>query len=98
MFVFCLSNDRTFQLEQNKRIKNIIRQKIQIMLNDINSISSTNHSRENSITDYFQLIYECVEIHKVFLNFVDFKTHSQVEPDVDLAILQAILIGNEKRI
>jgi hypothetical protein len=87
-----------FLLEKNKRIKNKIRQKVQIMLNELSSIPSTNLLEDENIKtiDYFQLIYECVERHKIFLNFVDFKTRSQLEPDLDLAILQAILIGNKE--
>lgn len=97
-FYVIRDNDRVFQLEQNKRIKNTIRQKVQIVLNDISSPSSTNISAENTTTtDYFQLIYECIETHKTFLNFVDFKTHSQVEPDIDLALLQAVLICKKNK-
>jgi hypothetical protein len=71
-----------------------IRQKVQMMLNEVSSTPSANLLDDNTTTiDYFQLIYECIETHQIFLNFVDFKTRSQVEPDVDLAILQAILTG-----
>jgi hypothetical protein len=67
------------------------------MLNDVTSSSSTTFLEESTTTtDYFQLIYECIVTRKIFLNFVDFKTYSQVEPDVNLAILQALLIGKRK--
>ena len=44
--------------------------------------------------EYFQLIYECIEQQPIFLNFIDFKTHSHLERDLDLAILRALLNGN----
>jgi hypothetical protein len=82
-----LYNEYDQKLEKSHR-KNKIREKLQNMLNEANS---TNQSE-----DYFELIYECIEKRQIFLNFVDFKEHSQVEPDVDLAILQALLIGKIK--
>ncbi len=88
---------RVFLSEENEHIKNEIRQKFQFKLNEIHSISSRNIFEKNVTTiDYFQLIYECIETRQILLHFVDFKTRSQTEPDVDLAILQAILIGNIK--
>jgi hypothetical protein len=91
------SNDRIFQVKQNEIIKNKIRQKVQIILNEMNSISSKNILEERKIKmDYFQLIYECIETHEIFLNFVNLKTRSQVEPDVDWAILKALLISKIK--
>ena len=44
----------------------------------------------------FHLIYECIEKQMIFINFIDFKVHSHVQRDVDLAILQALLNGNPK--
>ncbi len=87
-----------FSIKQNEIIKNKIRQKVQILLNEINSISSKNILEERKIKiDYFQLIYECIETHEIFLNFVNLKlTRSQVEPDVDWAILKALLISKIK--
>ncbi|CAF3935258.1 unnamed protein product [Rotaria sordida] len=41
--------------------------------------------------NYFELIYECIEKQMILLNFIDFKVHSHVERDIDLAILQALL-------
>ncbi|CAF3846657.1 unnamed protein product, partial [Adineta steineri] len=89
------NDDQVFQLGQDEYIKNRIRQKVQIILNDVNSMSSSSLIEENltvTTKDYFELIYECIVTHKIFLNFVDFKRRNQDEPDIDLAILQAILI------
>ncbi|CAF4081087.1 unnamed protein product, partial [Adineta steineri] len=89
------NDDQVLQVGQDEYIKNRIRQKVQIMLNDVNSMSSSSLIEENltvTTKDYFELIYECIVTHKIFLNFVDFKRRNQDEPDIDLAILQAILI------
>jgi hypothetical protein len=63
----------------------------------MNSISSKNILEERKLKiDYFRLIYECIETHQTFLNFVNLKTRNQVEPDIDLAILKALLVGKRK--
>ena len=46
-----------------------------------------------SSVDYYELIYECIEKHQTFMNFVDLKVRSQIEPDIDFAILKSILIA-----
>jgi hypothetical protein len=47
-------------------------------------------------TDYFELVYECIDTRIHFLNIVSLNSRSPVEPDIDLAILQALLNGKEK--
>jgi hypothetical protein len=47
-------------------------------------------------TDYFELVYECIHTRTHFLNIVSLNSRSPVEPDIDLAILQALLNGKEK--
>ncbi|CAF1256388.1 unnamed protein product [Adineta steineri] len=42
-------------------------------------------------TDYFELVYECIDTRTNFLNIVSLTSRSPVEPDIDLAILQALL-------
>ncbi|CAF0789998.1 unnamed protein product [Adineta ricciae] len=42
-------------------------------------------------TDYFELVYECIDTRKIFLNIVSLTARNSVEPDIDLAILQALL-------
>ncbi|CAF4452005.1 unnamed protein product, partial [Adineta steineri] len=57
---------KVFQLGQDEYIKNRIRQKVQIMLNDVNSMSSSSLIEENltvTTKDYFELIYECIVTH-----------------------------------
>ena len=46
-------------------------------------------------TDYFELVYECIDTRKIFLNIVSLTARNPVEPDIDLAILQALLNGME---
>ncbi|CAF1272530.1 unnamed protein product [Adineta steineri] len=75
--------DPSFLSEKNEQIKNKIRERFKSVY------SETLYVNEN--IDYFQLIYECIDSRMIFLNFIDFKPHSHVERDVDLAILQALL-------
>jgi hypothetical protein len=43
--------------------------------------------------DYFELVYECIHTRINFLNIVSLNAQSPVEPDIDLAILHALLKG-----
>ena len=45
-------------------------------------------------TDYFELVYQCVDTRTNFLNIVSLQPRTSVEPDIDVAILQALLNGN----
>ncbi|CAF2799267.1 unnamed protein product [Rotaria sp. Silwood2] len=85
-------SDRTtaesdFSPEQKEQIKNKLREKLKINNNEINQTISS----ENVETDYFELIYECIETRKILLNIINFNTHSLIEADMDLAILQVLL-------
>ncbi len=91
-FLFC-SEDPSSLKEKNEQIKTKLREKLQIIDNKLNTSPNIDLSDE---IDYFELIYECIETRNIFLNFIDLKVHSYVEPDIDLAILQALLNGNEK--
>jgi hypothetical protein len=44
-------------------------------------------------TDYFELVYQCIDTRTNFLNIVCLKPRTSVEPDIDVAILQALLNG-----
>ena len=44
-------------------------------------------------TDYFELVYECIDTRNNFLNIISLNSRSPVEPDIDLVILQALLNG-----
>jgi hypothetical protein len=70
-------------------MKNKLRERLKSVDEDIDNIPLD----INEETDYFQLIYECIDTRMIFLNFIDFKVHSHLERDVDLAILQALLNG-----
>ncbi|CAF3534340.1 unnamed protein product [Rotaria sp. Silwood1] len=48
-------------------------------------------SREADTTDYFALIYECIHTRTNFLNIVSLNSRSPIEPDIDLAVLLALL-------
>ncbi|CAF4619850.1 unnamed protein product [Rotaria sp. Silwood1] len=76
-----------FSSEQKDQIKNKLREKLKICNNEMNQIISN----ENVETNYFELIYECIETRKILLNIINFNAHSLVELDMDLAILQALL-------
>ena len=53
--------------------------------------------RATDETDYFELVYECIDKRINFLNVVSLDSRILVEPDIDLAILQALLRGDEQR-
>ncbi|CAF1439584.1 unnamed protein product [Rotaria sp. Silwood1] len=67
------------------------------------TISSDKKASKNSTTtmetknqdidspDYFALVYECITTRRKFLNIVSLNSQSPVEPDIDLAILRALL-------
>jgi hypothetical protein len=50
-------------------------------------------ARADDPTDYFELVYECVHTRPNFLNIISLNSRTSVEPDIDLAILQALLNG-----
>ncbi len=87
------SNVSLIYSEDEKKSK--LREKLPIIDNKINTGSTVNLSDVNDEIDYFELIYECIEKRNLFLNFIDLKVHNHIEPDIDLAILQALLNGNE---
>ncbi|CAM4802278.1 unnamed protein product [Rotaria magnacalcarata] len=47
--------------------------------------------REGDSTDYFELVYQCIEKRKNFLNVISLNARNPVEPDIDVAILKALL-------
>ncbi|CAF4435607.1 unnamed protein product [Rotaria sp. Silwood2] len=47
--------------------------------------------KEVDTTDYFELVYECIHTQPTFLNVISLNSRSPVEPDIDLAILEALL-------
>ncbi len=64
--------DPSLLSERNEQIKNKLRERLKSIVDETNK-----HSLDvNEDTDYFQLIYECIETRNIFLNFIDFKAHS----------------------
>ena len=88
---FCswFSTDQKNLPEQKEQIKKRLREKLKINNDEVNQ---TNSSGSVS-SDYFELIYECIETRHILLNIVNFNAHSLIDSDVDLAILQALLNG-----
>jgi len=70
-------------IEHEEQIKSKIREKLQIIESQI----TTN--------DYFELMYECIDKRSLFLNFIDIKLHTNVDADIDLVILEALLNGKK---
>lgn len=58
-----------------------------------NPREKTNEASER--TDYFELVYECVHTKHNFLNIITLDPRNPVEPDIDLAILRALLSGEK---
>ena len=46
--------------------------------------------------DCFESVYECIHTRMHLLNIISFNSRGPVEPDIDLAILQALLNGKKK--
>ncbi|CAF5148161.1 unnamed protein product, partial [Rotaria magnacalcarata] len=46
---------------------------------------------ESETVDYFELVYECVVERRNFLSVVSLNPRDPVEPDIDVAILKALL-------
>ena len=54
-------------------------------------------ARPEDTKDFFELVYECIHTKQNFLNIVSLNSRNPIEPDIDLAILQALLKGNWSR-
>ena len=87
------SADSSPSEDKDDQIKAKLREKLLLLDMKLSSSSTTETSDGNDGIDYFQLVYECIHTRRVFLNFIDLKVHSHIEPDLDLAILQALLKG-----
>ena len=57
------------------------------------TLLSTKSKTRMKTIDYFELIYECIDKREKFLNIVSLDSRTSSEPDIDLAILQALLRG-----
>jgi len=60
--------------------------------------TSEKKPRATDTTDYFELVYECIDTRINFLNVVSLNSRSPVDPDIDLAILQALLNGEKTKL
>jgi len=58
--------------------------------------TSEKKARTTDTIDYFELVYECIDTRINFLNVVSLNSRSPVDPDIDIAILQALLNGKNK--
>ncbi|CAF4196956.1 unnamed protein product, partial [Rotaria sordida] len=52
-----------------------------------------NHAHLTDNKDNFELVYECIHTRRNFLHIISLSSRHLVEPDIDLAILQALLKG-----
>ncbi len=88
-------------------LKNKLREELKVELREISGAGDGNNSkaprkigkkeRPSDTTDYFQLVYECINTRINFLNVVSLDSRNPVEPDIDLAILHALLNGKDNR-
>ncbi|CAF1516340.1 unnamed protein product, partial [Adineta steineri] len=79
----------SLSVENDEELKSKIREALQIVNHELAETSCTN-APDHEI-DYFELIYECVTTRNKYLNFIDFKVHSLIGDDINLAILQALI-------
>ncbi|CAF4221594.1 unnamed protein product, partial [Rotaria sordida] len=54
-------------------------------------VTTDHHAHCTDDKNNFELVYECICIRRNFLNIISLSLHHLVEPDIDLAILQALL-------
>ena len=85
---FVYSIDPSLLFERNEQTKNKIYERL-VIINDEMNIFPLEKA-------HFELIYECIEKRMIFINFINFKIHSRIERDIDLAILQALLNGKKE--
>ncbi|UJR33345.1 hypothetical protein I4U23_020794 [Adineta vaga] len=86
------TNEESVLAEENEKIKTTIRQSLQIVDIQLAQTSCTNAPHDG--TDFFDLIYECVEKRSQCLNFVDLRTHSITGDNITLSILEALFKVN----
>ncbi|CAF2960103.1 unnamed protein product [Rotaria sp. Silwood2] len=54
-------------------------------------VTTDHHEHRTDDKDNFDLVYECIHTRRNFLNIISLSSRHLVEPDIDLAILQALL-------
>lgn len=82
-------------------LKNRLNEKLSEDLNEIYAAEdSGKHGQSRPKTDTnakakkcFELVYECIHTRHNFLNIIAFDPRNPIEPDIDLAILRALLNG-----
>lgn len=93
--------DQATLSQRYDELKNKLSEKLREDLNDIYAAEDSgknNQSRPKTDTNAkakkcFELVYECVHTRHQFLNIITFDPRNPVEPDIDLAILRALLNG-----
>lgn len=84
-----------------EELKNKLRNDLQRELKEISggadgAAGNKKPGRVVDTMDYFELVYECIDARINFLNVVSLNARSPVEPDIDLAIIHALLNGKKK--
>jgi hypothetical protein len=106
------SNDPNILLKRNDEIKNKLHEELKDELRAISSAgdapaakplhkspatTADKKPRVVDSTDYFELVYECLQTRRNFLNIISLNSRNPVEPDIDLVILQALLNGKKSK-
>jgi hypothetical protein len=98
--------DPTIVSKRYDELKNKLHDEVKNELNAISGVRPSHKSihlisekkpRTTDATDYFELVYECINTRINFLNVISLNSRSNAEPDIDLAILQALLNGKEQQ-
>ena len=97
-FFFCFSIDPDTLAKYYDELKIRLREDLKDELLSINGpvdtpITTNHHGYHTDEKDNFELVYECIHTRRNFLNIISFSSRHLVEPDIDLAILQALLKG-----
>ena len=87
--------------QRHDKLKKKLHEKLTEDLQEIYAVEEsgkTNQNRSKGDTSAkakkcFELVYECVHTRHNFLNIITLDPRNPVEPDIDLAILRALLNG-----
>ena len=94
--MFLFSDPINFD-EVHAEFKDELREKVKDELDRTLESSGENNRDEIDTTDYFDLVYQCLQKQFKFLNIITLNPRNPIEPDIDLVILHALLNGKIKK-
>jgi len=89
--ILFLSSSDSKRVDLKNKLRDELNEDLSAFTGDANPQKAG--GRATDTTDYFELVFECVDKRMNFLNVISLNSRNPVEPDIDLAILQALLNG-----